>query len=225
MLDAPVRDQIIAELRGNPLALLELPRGLTATAAGQRLRNGRHGGAAEQGRGELRAKARCAYPRTPDACCCSPRPSPSGIRCCSGGRPSGSVSGRKPPTADAHELLAIGQRGTFRHPLVRSALYSSAPLEERQSVHLALAEATDHEADPGPSSVASGRGGSGARRTDRAGARTFGQPRAEAGWSGGAAAFLRRAVALSVDPARRTDRALAGAEASCRQARWTLRTA
>jgi hypothetical protein len=45
-------------------------------------------------------------------------------------------------------LLAIGARVTFRHPLVRSAVYWAAPLAERRVVHRALAEATDPAADP-----------------------------------------------------------------------------
>ena len=51
--------------------------------------------------------------------------------------------------ADATEgLLAIGERVMFRHPLVRSAVYRSATLQERQAVHRALAEATDPQVDP-----------------------------------------------------------------------------
>jgi len=45
-------------------------------------------------------------------------------------------------------LLSIGRRATFRHPLVRSAVYRSAPVEQRRAVHVALADATDKDADP-----------------------------------------------------------------------------
>src|SRR4029077_7046806 len=45
-------------------------------------------------------------------------------------------------------LLTIDGSVTFRHPLVRSAVYGSAPADQRRSVHLALAEATDREVDP-----------------------------------------------------------------------------
>jgi hypothetical protein len=50
--------------------------------------------------------------------------------------------------ADATEgLLAIGERVMFGHPLVRSAVYRSATLQQRQAVHLALGNATDPQVD------------------------------------------------------------------------------
>ena len=49
--------------------------------------------------------------------------------------------------AAADGLLAIGERVTFRHPLVRSAVYGAATKEQRRAVHLALAEATDRSVD------------------------------------------------------------------------------
>lgn len=51
-------------------------------------------------------------------------------------------------SAETEGLLAIGERVTFRHPLVRLALYRSAAVQERQAVHLALAEVTDRQLDP-----------------------------------------------------------------------------
>jgi hypothetical protein len=49
---------------------------------------------------------------------------------------------------EQQRLLAIGNRVTFRHPLVRSAMYRSSSVVDRRAVHLALAEVTDREADP-----------------------------------------------------------------------------
>ena len=144
MLDERVRDRIIAETRGNPLALLELPRGLTATQLA-----GGFGLLAAQAlsgtdRGELRPPARDAPRGRAASAAASPRPSPSAIRCCCW-RACRAPRHRAPPrsTRQADGLLAIGERVTFRHPLVRSAVYRSAAAQERRAVHLALAEATD----------------------------------------------------------------------------------
>jgi len=111
-------------------------------------------------------------------------------------------------------LLAIGQRVTFRHPLVRSAVYQSASVDDRRAAHLALAEATDREADPDRRAWHLAAAAAGPdervaseleRSADRAQAR---------GGLAATAAFLERALALTQDPDRRADRALAAAQAS-----------
>ena len=116
--------------------------------------------------------------------------------------------------AEADGLLAIGGRVTFRHPLVRSAMYRSAAAEDRRAVHLALAEATDREADPDRrawhlAAAAAGPDEQVALELER----SAGRAQARGGLAA-AAAFLRRAVALTTDPARRAERALAAAQAS-----------
>jgi DNA-binding CsgD family transcriptional regulator len=116
--------------------------------------------------------------------------------------------------AEADGLLAIGEWVTFRHPLVRSAMYRSAEVEERRAVHLALAAVTDRELDPDRrawhlAAAAAGPDEQVAveleRSADRAQAR---------GGIAAAAAFLQRTVALTQEPARRGDRALTAAHAS-----------
>ena len=111
-------------------------------------------------------------------------------------------------------LLALEERVTFRHPLVRSAVYRSADAPDRRAVHLALAEATDREADPDRrawhlAAAAAGPDEEVALELER----SAGRAQARGGLAA-AAAFLQRAVALTGDPARRADRALAAAEAS-----------
>ena len=116
--------------------------------------------------------------------------------------------------ADTDALLTIGESVRFRHPLVRSVVYRSAPVEQRRAVHLALAETTDQEVDPD-------------RRAWHLAAATPGPDedvaleleqsagRAQArGGVAATAAFLRRAAALTQDPARRVERVIAAADAS-----------
>ena len=107
-VDRQVRDRILAETRGNPLALLELPRGLTADAAGRRVRDAGRPRSLEADRDELRPTARSASPKTRAACCWSRRPSRSAIRC-SCAAPA-SASGSRRPRVDATEGLLDRRR-------------------------------------------------------------------------------------------------------------------
>jgi DNA-binding CsgD family transcriptional regulator/tetratricopeptide (TPR) repeat protein len=111
-------------------------------------------------------------------------------------------------------LLSIGERVTFRHPLVRSAMYRSAKPEERRAAHLALAGVTDPEVDPDRrawhrAAAAPGPDEEVAMELERSAARA--QAR---GGLAAAAAFLERSVALTQEPPRRGQRALAAAQAS-----------
>ena len=214
-LDDRVRDRIVAETRGNPLALLELPRGLTVT----QLAGGF--GLLDAPRQALSTRLEESFQRRLEAisgharlllliAAAEPVGDPMlvwraaerlGIESAAAG-------------ADTDGLLTIGESVRFRHPLVRSAVYRSAPVEQRRAVHLALAEETDRELDPD-------------RRAWHLAAATPGPDedvaleleqsagRAQArGGVAATAAFLRRAVALTQDPARRAERLMAAAEAS-----------
>ena len=158
-LDEGVRDRIIAEMRGNPLALMELPRGLTTMqlAGGFGLMEA----AGLTGRIEETFVRRLgALPEETRRLLLVAAAEPVGdplllLRACE-------RLGISVPTLDldTEGLLELGPRVTFRHPLARSAVYRSATVQERREVHLALAEVTDRAADPRPTRLASRYGGS-----------------------------------------------------------------
>ena len=147
-LDERVRERIIAETRGNPLALLELPRGLTATQLA--------GGFGLLGAEGLTGRIEESFVRrigtlSGDArrllLLAAAEPLGDPLLLWSAAEQLG-IGPAAAGGADAHGLIAIGERVAFRHPLVRSAVYRSATAQERQEVHRALAEATDREVDP-----------------------------------------------------------------------------
>ena len=212
-LDPRIRDQIIAETRGNPLALLELPRGLSSDAlAGGFGLPGAVGLSAEI---EETFVARIeALPDVTRLLLLVASAEPTGDTALMW-RAAGQL-GLEPDAAGPaieSEIASFATRVKFRHPLVRSAAYRSASLQDRQRVHSALAEATDAQLDPDRrawhrASAASGPDERIAaeleRSADRAQAR---------GGIGAAAAFLERAATLTVDSAVRGERALAAASA------------
>jgi DNA-binding CsgD family transcriptional regulator len=212
-LDARVRDQIVAETRGNPLALLELTRGLSAEQLA--------GGFGLPGAGSLTGKIEESFRRRLDAlpaqtrrllqlAAADPTGDPSLVW--RAGERLGIPVQAAAPAAEAG-LLEFGARIRFRHPLVRSAAYRSASLPEKQEVHRALAEVTDPEADP--DRRAWHRAHAAAAPDEDVAAeleRSAGRAQARGGLAA-AAAFLERAMMLTPDPVQRGGRALAAAQA------------
>src|SRR6478672_4611007 len=148
LLDERVAGQLVEETHGNPLALLELPRGLSAAqlAAGF----GLLGATSLSGRIEESYLKRLeALPvdarRMLVVAAAEPTGDPA-LLWRAGERLGVNATALEP--AESAGLLEVGARVRFRHPLVRSAVYGAAAPAERRQVHLALARATDARADP-----------------------------------------------------------------------------
>jgi tetratricopeptide (TPR) repeat protein len=213
-LDARVRDRIVAETRGNPLALLELPRGLTSAELA--------GGFGLPGATPLAGRIEDSFARQLDALPEQARrlllvaaADPSGDRSLvwrAAGRLGIGVQ-EAGPAVEAG-LVEFGASVRFRHPLVRSAAYRSASLSERQQVHAALAEVTEAIADPDRRAWHRAQAAAGPDEDVAAELeRSAGRAQARGGMAA-AAAFLERSVLLTADPARHAERVLAAAQAS-----------
>jgi DNA-binding CsgD family transcriptional regulator len=213
-LDGRIRGRILAEARGNPLALLELPRTLTA---------------AELAGGFGSPDARPLAGRLEEGFLRRVRSLPAEtqrVLLIAAAEPGGDVAlvrraARRldiaaddaAAPAEAAGLLTLDTWVRFRHPLVRSAAYRAAPTRDRQAVHRALSEATDARADPDRRAWHLACATAGLDESVAAGLeRSADQARARGGVAA-AAAFLARAAQLTPDPARRGTRSLAAAHA------------
>ena len=213
-LDAQVRNLIIAETNGNPLALLELPRGLTpAELAGG---FGLPGAPPLSGRIEDSFRRQLAVlPAQTRQLIHLAAADPSGDRALVW-RAAARLGIPPQAAAPAVEagLVEFGILVRFRHPLVRSAAYRSASFTERQLVHQALAEATDPRADPDRRAWHRAHAAPGPDE-DVAAELENSAGRAQArGGLAAAAAFLERSALLTADRGRHAERALAAARAS-----------
>jgi DNA-binding CsgD family transcriptional regulator len=205
-LDPRVRDRIIAETRGNPLALLELPRAwTTAELADGFERSDPLIDRLEEGF----ARRLATLPQDTQRLLVVAAAEPLGDATLLW-RAAASL-GLDPNAGDAAEsagLIQFGARIRFRHPLVRAAAYRLASTERRQAAHRALAEATDVAVDPDR------RAWHRAHTTqspDEQIATELEESAARAQSRGGllaAAALLERAARLTPDPARRAQREL-----------------
>ena len=211
-LDERVRDRIVAEMRGNPLALLELPRGRSPAelAGGFGLLDAPGlSGRIEQSFTERLAPLPPATRLLLLVAAAEPVGDPVLVWHAAaelGIEPDAAAS------ATAAGLVDFGAQVRFGHPLVRSAIYSGAAPQERQRVHRALAEAT--KADIDPDRRAWHLAHATARLDEDIAAeldRSAGRARARGGLAAGAA-FHERAVELTPDPGRRAQRALLAAK-------------
>ena len=213
-LDDQVRDRIVAETRGNPLALLELPRSMSAAE----LAGGFELPSAADLPGHLEDHYLRRVGELPEAtqrlmllAAADPVGDATLVRGAARGLEIETTD--LAPAVDA-DLLEMGTRVRFRHPLVRSAVYRAASLDDRRHVHEALAEVSDTELDADRRAwhralAATGPDEDVAAELEHSAARA----QTRGGMAAGAA-FLERAATLTIDPAHRARRALAAAQAS-----------
>lgn len=212
-LDERVRQRIVAETRGNPLALLELPRDMTAVelSGGFELPDA----ADLAGRLEDRYLQRVReLPEATQQLLLLAAADPVGDAALLW-RAAATLSiaiTAITPAAEA-QLLEIGVRVRFHHPLVRSAVYRAAPLGDRRRAHEALAEVSDADVDPDRRAWHRALA---AAEPDESVAAELERSAGRAQLRGGiaaTAAFLERAAGLTVDRAHRARRTLAAAQA------------
>jgi DNA-binding CsgD family transcriptional regulator len=208
-MDPRIRDRIIAETRGNPLALLELPRAWTTAELADRFaRSDPLVSRIEEGF----IRRLSTLPEDTQRLLVTAAAEPFGDATLLWR--AAAVLGLGPNAGDAAEaagLIQFGARVRFRHPLVRAAAYRSASTELRQEAHRALAEATDAEVDP---DVRAWHRAQATLLPDEQIAAELEESATRAQSRGGllaAAALLERAARLTPDPARRADRELAAA--------------
>ncbi|MGY4650275.1 DNA-binding CsgD family transcriptional regulator [Mycobacterium sp. URHB0021] len=212
-LDERVRDRIVAETGGNPLALLELPRGFSVRELA--------GGFGEPGSAPLTAAVQESFRRAVQALPEQTRR----LLLLAAAEPLGdpallwraaarlNIGAEAAAPATGAELATFGVRVRFRHPLARSAIYRSASVGERQMVHQALAEVTDPDRDPDRRAWHRAQAAVGPDEDVAAELeRSAGRARARGGLAA-AAAFLEQATLLTLGPSSRAERALAAASA------------
>ena len=210
-LDENVRERLLAETRGNPLALLELPRGLSAGEFA--------GGFGLPIDGSLPRRIEASFRRRVQQlpsetqrllllAAADPTGEPTLLVRASEefGVPIQELS-----PAEADGLVEVGPQVAFRHPLLRSAIYRAAPSADRRAAHRALAAATDAEVDADRcvwhrAHAIAAPDGEVAFELEHRAARA----RARGGLAA-AAAFLERSAALTPDPAQRAHRTLEAA--------------
>ncbi|WP_198549611.1 AAA family ATPase [Kitasatospora aureofaciens] len=213
-VDDQVRERILAEARGNPLALLELPRRLgpavlaggfglpTPVSPASRIEQ-----SYQQQVSRLSEDARVLLL----VAAAEPLGDPGLLWRAADLLGVGPQAG---PEAEASELIELGGQSRFRHPLVRSAVYTAASPAERRRVHGALAQVTDPLTAPDRRSWHRAQSLS---RPDEEVAADLLRCAERARRRGGAAAeaaFLEQATGLTAEPRLRAERSLAAARAA-----------
>ena len=216
-LDERVADRIVTETRGNPLALLELPRGCSPTE----LAGGFGWPEVLPWPGRIRENLLRRVESLPEptrlllaVAAADPTGDPELMRRAAGRLGLGVEVAEQAEEAELLGTGGIGGQVVFRHPRMRSAAYRAVSRSDRRKVHAALAEVTDAQTDPDRRAWHLAQAMSG---PDEEVAAELEQSAGRAQARGGlaaAAAFLERSVVLTAEPGRRAERTLAAARAS-----------
>jgi DNA-binding CsgD family transcriptional regulator len=212
-IDPRVRDRIVTETRGIPLALLEVPRNVSAAelAGGFWNLDGRPS-AGQIEEGFVRRIQSLPEPTQRLLLVAAAEPVGDAALFLRAAAQLGIPVDALAP-AEAAGVIEFGPRMRFLHPLMRSAAYRAADLTERRAIHRALAEATDPESDPDRRAWHAANAAVGADDAVAAELENSAGRAQSRGGIAAAAAFLERATALTSDPAHRGARALAAAQA------------
>ena len=212
-IDPLVRDRIVAETRGIPLALIDVPRSVSATElAGGFWISGRRSSTAAIEEGFV-TRIRVLPPQTRHLLLLAAAEPVGDAALFVRAATELGVPVEALGPAEAAGLIEFGTRMRFTHPLMRSAAYRAADLDERRDAHRALAAATDHGADPDRAAWHAAHAAAGPDDAVAAELEASADRAQKRGGIAAAAAFLERSAVLSRDPLLRGARAIAAAQA------------
>lgn len=215
-LEKRVRDRFVAEMRGNPLALLEFSRGRSAAELAYGLDSSTfrsvQGPVANRVERDFASRLGSLPAATRTLLLIAAAEPVGDARLLVRAAASLKIT-PNPAPAKAAGLIEFGESVRFRHPLVRSAVYHGAEPEERRAVHRALAEATDPVLDPDRRAWHAAQAADGPDEEVAAGLEQAADRARQRGGIAAEAVLLERAAEVTPDPWQRGRRALAAAEA------------
>lgn len=211
-LEERVRDRLVAETRGNPLALLELSRGRSAAELAYGVESADPGSVSNRVEQDFARRLGTLPTQTRTLLLIAAAEPVGDTRLLV---KAADVLGITPDTAPAKAagLIEFGESVRFRHPLARSAVYREADPDERRTVHRALATATDPVLEPDRRAWHAAQASDGPDEEVAAGLEQAADRARQRGGMAAEAVLLERAAVLTPDPWQRGRRALAAAEA------------
>lgn len=211
-IDEVMRDRVVADARGNPLALLELPRSTSATHLASALVVPASASAPRRVEELYLRRSESLPPPTRLLlllAAAEPTADPT-LLWSAAARLGIEVDDAAP--AEHADLLEISTSVRFRHPLARSAVYGGASAADRRRVHRALAECIDPRVDPDRRAWHRAKAVDGTDEAVAAESVAAAQRAIARGAMADAAALLERATELTPDPGVRVERAILAAD-------------